>query len=60
MQVVEKFDQTNESNNEEGRKETFPCKHTTFKQNCALGNFEKGLKNYPPLVICASKRAKEI
>ncbi len=55
MQDVEDFDQTNEGNNEEGRKETFPCRHTTFGQNCALGNFRKGLKSDLPLVICASK-----
>jgi hypothetical protein len=53
MQDVEDFDQTNEGNNEEGRKETFTCRHTTFKQNCVLGSFEKGLKNDLPLIIHA-------
>jgi hypothetical protein len=53
MQDVEDSNQTNESNNEEGRKKTPPCRHTTFEQNCALGNFEKGLKNDLPLVNCA-------
>jgi len=47
MQDVENSDQTNESNNEEIRK------------NCALGNFKKGLKNDLPLVIRASKLAKQ-
>jgi len=58
MQDVEKFDQTNEDNNEEGRKETSPWKHTTFRQNCAPSNFEKRLKNDLPLVIRASKLTK--
>jgi hypothetical protein len=31
MQDVEDFDQTNEGNNEERRKKTFPWKHTTFR-----------------------------
>jgi hypothetical protein len=44
MQDVEDFDQTNEGNNEEGRRETSPFRHTTFRQNCAFGNFKKGLK----------------
>jgi hypothetical protein len=47
MQDVEDSNQTNESNNEKGRKKTSPCRHTTFGQNCALGNFIKGLKNDP-------------
>jgi hypothetical protein len=59
MQDVEDSDQTNEGKNEEGRKETSPCRHTTFKQNCAVGNFEKRLKNNLPLVICASKLANQ-
>ncbi len=58
MQDVEDFDQTNEGSNEEGRKETSTCKHTTFEQNCALGSFGKGLKNNLPLVIHAPKIAK--
>jgi hypothetical protein len=58
MQDVEDSNQTNEGNNEERRKETFTCRHTTFEQNCALGNFGKGLKNDLPLVIHASKLAK--
>jgi hypothetical protein len=58
MQDVENSDQTNEGNNEEGRKETSPCRHTTFGQNCVLGKFGKGLKNDLPLVIHASKLAK--
>jgi hypothetical protein len=58
MQDVEDFDQTNEGNNEGGRKKTSPCRHTTFRQNCAFGNFIKGLKNDLPLVIHASKLAK--
>jgi len=44
MQDVEDFDQTNEGNNEEGRKETSTCMHTTFGQNRVLGSFRKGLK----------------
>jgi hypothetical protein len=32
MQDVEDFDQTNEGNNEEGRKETSTSRHTTFGQ----------------------------
>ncbi len=44
MQDVENFDQTNEGDNEEGRKKTSPSRHITFEQNCALGNFKKGLK----------------
>jgi hypothetical protein len=59
MQDVEDFDQTNEGNNEEGRKETSPCRHTTFRLNCALGSFGKGLQNDLPLVIHASKLAKQ-
>jgi hypothetical protein len=59
MQDVENFDQVNEGNNEERRKETSTCKHTTFEQNCAFGNFRKGLKNDLPLVIHASKLAKQ-
>jgi hypothetical protein len=60
VQDVEDSNQTNESNNEEGRKKTSPCRHTTFRQNCALGNSKKGLKNDLPLVIVihASKLAK--
>jgi hypothetical protein len=58
MQDVENFDQTIESNNEEGRKETSTCRHTTF-QNCVFGNFGKGLKNDLPLVIHASKPTKQ-
>jgi hypothetical protein len=45
MQDVEDSDQSNEDNNEKGRKNTSTCKHTTFRQNFALGNFRKGLKN---------------
>ncbi len=59
MQDVENFDQTNEGNNEKGRKETSTCRHTTFGQNCALGSFGKGLKNDLRLVIHASKLAKQ-
>jgi hypothetical protein len=59
MQDVEDSDQTNEGNNEKGRKETSTCSHITFKQNCALGNFRKGPKNNLPLVIHASKLAKK-
>jgi hypothetical protein len=59
MQDVEDFDQTNEGNNEEGKKETSPCRHTIFKQNCAFGNLGKGLKRNLPFVICASKLAKQ-
>jgi hypothetical protein len=58
VQDVEDFNQTNEGKNEERRKKTSPCRHTTFRQNCALGNFEKGLKNDLPLVIHASKLDK--
>ncbi len=58
MQDVEEFDQTNEGNNEEGRKETSTCRHTTFEQNCVLGIFGKGLKNNLPLVIHACELAK--
>jgi hypothetical protein len=58
MQDVENVDQTNEDNNEEGKKETSPWKHTTFRQNRAPNNLEKGLKNDLPLVIHASKPAK--
>jgi hypothetical protein len=58
MQDVEDFNQTNEGNNEEGRKETSTCRHTTFEQNSALGSFGKGLKNDLPLVIHASKLTK--
>jgi hypothetical protein len=58
MQDVEDFDQTNESNNEEGRKNASPCRHTTFEQNYAFGSFRKGLKSDLPLVIHASKLAK--
>jgi hypothetical protein len=58
MQDVEDPNQTNEGNNKEGRKETSTCRHKTFGQNCALGNFRKGLKNDLPLVIHASKLAK--
>jgi hypothetical protein len=58
MQDVEDSNQTNESNTKEGRKETSTCRHTTFKQNCALGNFRKELKNNLPLVIYASKFVK--
>jgi hypothetical protein len=56
--MCEDFDQTNENNNEEGRKETSSCRHTTFGQNCALCSFRKELKNNLPLVIHASKLAK--
>jgi hypothetical protein len=42
----------------EGKK-TSPCRHTTFTQNCAFGNFEKRLKNDLPFVIHASKLAKQ-
>ncbi len=59
MQDVEAFDKTNEGNNEEGRRETSPCRHTTFRQNFALGNFEKGQKNNLALVIYTSKLAKQ-
>jgi hypothetical protein len=59
MQDVEDSNQTNERYNKKGRKETSPCKHTTVEQNCALGNFEKRLKNDLPLVIHASKLAKQ-
>jgi len=59
MQDVENSDQTNENNNEERRKKTSPCGHTTFEQNCALGNFKKGLKSDLLLVIRASKLAKQ-
>jgi hypothetical protein len=59
MQDVEDFNQTNEGNNEEERKQTSPCRHTTFGQNCALGNLGKGLKNNLSLVIRASKLAKQ-
>jgi hypothetical protein len=55
MQDVEDFDQNNEGNNEEGRKKASPCRHITFGQNYALGNFRKGLKNDVPLVIHAFK-----
>jgi hypothetical protein len=48
----------NEGNNEERRKETSTCRHTTFEQNCVFGNFKKGLKYDLPLVIHASKLAK--
>ncbi len=58
MQDVEDFDQTNEGNNEEGRKNASPCRHITFRQNCVFGSFRKGLKNDLPLVIHASKFAK--
>ncbi len=58
MQDVEEFNQTNEGNNEEGRKETSICRHTTFRRNCALSNFENKLKNNLPLVIHASKLTK--
>jgi hypothetical protein len=58
MQDVEDFDQTNEGNNEKGRKNAFPCRHTTFRQNCALGSFRKELKSDLPLIIHASKLAK--
>ncbi len=46
-------------NNEERRKYISTCRHTTFEQNCALGNFEKGLKYDLPLVIHVSKLAKQ-
>jgi len=59
MQDAEDSDQTNEGNNEEGRIKTSPCRHTTFEQNCALGNFDKGLKNNFPLIIRASKLGKQ-
>jgi hypothetical protein len=59
MQDVEDSNQTNEGNNEEGRKKTFPYRHTTFGQNCALGSFRKGLKNNLPLIIHSSKLAKQ-
>jgi hypothetical protein len=59
MQDVEDFDQTNEGNNEEGRKETSPWRQTTFRENFASGNFEKGLKSDLPLVIRASKLRKQ-
>ncbi len=58
MQNVEDSDQTNEGNNEEGRKERSTCRHTTFEQNCSLNNFGKVLKKDFPLVIHASKFAK--
>ncbi len=58
MQDVENFDQTNENNNEKGRKETSPWKHTTFGKNRAPSNFKKGLKSDLPLVIRASKLTK--
>jgi hypothetical protein len=58
MQDVEDSNQTNESNNEEGRKKSSPYRHTTFGQNCVLGSFEKGLKSDLPFVIHASKLAK--
>ncbi len=32
MKDVEDFNQTNEGNNEGGRKETTTCRHTTFRQ----------------------------
>jgi hypothetical protein len=44
MQDVENSNQINEGNSEEGRKEKSPYRHTTFGQNCAPGNFRKGLK----------------
>jgi hypothetical protein len=44
MQDVEDSNQINEGNNEEGRKNTSPCRHTTFGQNCAFGNLKKELK----------------
>ncbi len=59
LQDLEDFDQTNESNNEERSKEMSTCRHTTFEQNHVLGNFEKGLKYDLPLVIHASKLAKQ-
>jgi len=59
MQDVEDFNQTNEGNNEKGRKETITCRHTTFKQYCVLGSFGNKLKNDFPIVIHASKLAKE-
>jgi hypothetical protein len=59
MQDVEDFDQTNESNNEKGRKETSPWRQTTFGQNFAPSNFKKGLKSDLPLVIRASKLTKQ-
>jgi len=59
MQDVENSNQTNEGNNEEGRKKTSTCRHTTFGQNCALGSFEKGLKNNLPFVIHAFMLAKQ-
>jgi hypothetical protein len=58
MQDVENSNQTNEGNNEKGRKKTSPCRHTTFGQNCVFGNFRIGLKSNLPLVIYASKLAK--
>jgi hypothetical protein len=58
VQDVEDSNQTNEGKNEERRKNTSSCRHTTFGQNCALGNFEKGLKNNLPLIIHASKLGK--
>jgi hypothetical protein len=58
MQDVEDFDQTNESSDEEGRKETSTCRHTTFEQNYVFGSFKKRLKSDLPLVIHASKIAK--
>jgi hypothetical protein len=58
MQDVENFDQTNEDNNEEGKKETSPWKHTTFRQNYAPSNLEKGQNFDLPLVIHASKPTK--
>jgi hypothetical protein len=53
MQHAEDSNQTNEGNNEEGRKKTSTCWHTTLEQICALGNFENGLKNDLPLLNCA-------
>jgi hypothetical protein len=34
MQDVENFDQTNEDNNEEGRKKTSPCTHNIRTKLC--------------------------
>jgi hypothetical protein len=58
MQDVEDSDQTNEGNNEKGRKETSTCRQITFGENCAFGSFENGLKHNLPLLIHASKLAK--
>ncbi len=44
MQDVEDFDQTNENNNEEGRKKTSPCRHTTFGHKLCTWQLQKRIE----------------